>query len=160
MSHPSLGLPPTDRTSDLPPAAARVADARDRIAGRVLEIAVDRDPTMRARHDEFALRRLLRDTAAMLDRVVESIAAGDPEPARAYAEAVPPAYRRRKVPMDDLINVAESMRVAIGAVLPVAEMGAVNDSIDAMIERFRWHRRIAGDARIRNRLLQAIYKGA
>ena len=29
-----------------------------------------------------------------------------------------------------------------------------------MIDRFKWHRRIAGDARKRNRLLQAIYKGA
>jgi hypothetical protein len=29
-----------------------------------------------------------------------------------------------------------------------------------MIDRFRWHRRIAGDARKRNRLLAAIYKGA
>jgi hypothetical protein len=32
--------------------------------------------------------------------------------------------------------------------------------VDAMIERFRWNRRIAGDARKRNRILQAIYKGA
>jgi hypothetical protein len=29
-----------------------------------------------------------------------------------------------------------------------------------MIDRFKWHGRIAGDARKRNRLLQAIYKGA
>jgi len=36
----------------------------------------------------------------------------------------------------------------------------VDTTIDAMIEVFRWNRRIAGDARKRNRLLQAIYKGA
>jgi hypothetical protein len=69
-------------------------------------------------------------------------------------------YRRRKVPMDDLINLAESIRAAIGAILPVADRSLVDASVDAMIDRFRWHRRIAGDARKRNRLLAAIYKGA
>jgi hypothetical protein len=62
--------------------------------------------------------------------------------------------------MDDLITLAESIRAAIGAILPVADRGLVDASVDAMIDRFRWHRRIAGDARKRNRLLAAIYKGA
>jgi len=88
------------------------------------------------------------------------VADGDAEPARVFAEAIPPMYRRRKVPMDDLINLVESLRSAIGAVLPRSEMSVVDDAVEAMIERFKWHRRIAGDARKRNRLLQAIYKGA
>ena len=33
-------------------------------------------------------------------------------------------------------------------------------AIDAGIAQFRWNRRIAGDARKRNRLLEFIYKGA
>jgi hypothetical protein len=160
VSHPSLGLPPVDRLSALPPNAARIHAHRDRLATRALEIAIDRDPTIRDRHDEPALRRLLRDSAVLLDRIVESVADGDPEPARVFAEAIPPMYRRRKVPMDDLINLAESLRSAIGAVLPRSEMAVVDDAVEAMIERFKWHRRIAGDARKRNRLLQAIYKGA
>ncbi len=160
MSHPSLGLPPTDRISDLPPAAARVAAARDRLAGRALEIAIDRDPTIRERHDEHAVRRLLRDTAVLVDRVVDALAAGDPGPARAFADATPPAYRRRKVPMDDLITISRSIRDAIGAVLPTADMDPVDEAVEAMVERFAWHGRIAGDGRKKNRLLQAIYKGA
>lgn len=160
MSHPSLGLPPIDRTSGLPPAAARVDAARERLAARALEIAIDRDPTLRERHDEHAVRRLLRDTAVLIDRIVDAMAAGDPEPARGFAEATPPAYRRRKVPMNDLILLCESIRAAIGATLPVAEMAPVDAAIEAMIERFKWHGRIAGDARRKNRLLQAIYKGA
>ena len=160
VSHPSLGLPPTDRISDLPPAAARVLAARDRLAARALEIALDRDPTIRDRHDEYAVRRLLRDAAVLIERVVEAIAAGDPEPARAFAEATPPAYRRRKVPMNDLITLDEGVRAAIGATLAPADMGPVDAAIDAMNARFKWHGRIAGDARKRNRLLAAIYKGA
>jgi hypothetical protein len=160
VSHPSLGLPPVDRPGGLPPAAARVNAARERLAARALEIAIDRDPTIQERYDEIALRRLLRDTVVLVDRVVDTLADGDPERARAFAEAVPPMYRRRKVPMDDLINLALSIRAAIGAVLPLADMGLVDAAVDAMIDRFRWHRRIAGDARKRNRLLAAIYKGA
>ena len=160
VSHPSLGLPPIDRTAGLPPAAARVNAARERLAARALEIAIDRDPTLRERHDELALRRLLRDTAVLIDRVVDALAVGSPEPARTFADAVPPAYRRRKVPMDDLINLSQSIRDATGSVLSVGDMDPVDAAVEAMIERFRWHRRIAGDARKRNRLLQAIYKGA
>ncbi|HET7703065.1 MAG TPA: hypothetical protein VFK35_06680 [Candidatus Limnocylindrales bacterium] len=160
MSHPSLGLPPIDRTTGLPPAAARVNAARERLAARALEISLDRDPSLRERHDELALRRLLRDTAVLIDRIVDALAVGSPEPARTFADAVPPAYRRRKVPMDDLINLSQSIRDATGAVLAVGDMGPVDEAVEAMIERFRWHRRIAGDARKRNRLLQAIYKGA
>ena len=160
MSHPSLGLPPVDRTSPLPATAARVSDARERLAARALEIALDRDPTMRTRHDDLAIRRLYRDTIAIVDRVVESIAAGDPQPARSFGEAIPPVYRRRKVPMNDLVTLANGVRDAIGATLPVAEMPLVDAALDAMIERLKWHGRIAGDARKRNRLLAAIYKGA
>jgi hypothetical protein len=160
VSHPSLGLPPIDRISDLPPAAGRVVVARERLAARALEIAIDRDPTLRERHDEYAMRRLLRDAAVLIDRVADALAAGDPGPARAFADATPPAYRRRKVPMNDLINLCESIRIAIGAIVAPADMGPVDAAVEAMIERFKWHGRIAGDARKRNRLLQAIYKGA
>jgi hypothetical protein len=160
VTHPSLGLPPVDRTAGLPPAAAKVDAARDRLAGRALEIAIDRDPTIRDRYDEVGLRRLLRDTSALLDRVVEAMAVDDPEPARTFAEALPPMYRRRKVPMDDLINLSRSIRDAVGALLPVAEMPPVDAAVEAMIGAFKWHRRLAGDGRKRNRILAAIYKGA
>jgi len=115
---------------------------------------------MRDRYDEFAVRRLLRDTVALIDRVVESMAAGDPSPAETYAEAVPPAYRRRKVPMDDLITLCDSVHDAVASLLSTSDMGPVDEAIFRMKARFAWHRRIAGDARKRNRLLQAIYKGA
>ena len=160
MTHPSLGLPPIDRISGLPPAAARVLAARDRLAARSLEIAIDRDPTLRERHDEYAMRRLLRDAAVLIDRVVDALATNDTGPARAFADATPPAYRRRKVPMNDLINLCESIRTVIGATLAPSDMGPVDAAVEAMIDRFKWHGRIAGDARKRNRLLQAIYKGA
>jgi hypothetical protein len=160
VSHPSLGLPPVDRTVELPPVAARVHAARDRLAIRALEIALDRDATLRDRYDEIGMRRLLRDTAVLVDRIVEALADGSAERAFVFAEAVPPMYRRRKVPMDDLVNISEGIRAAVGALLPKADMGLVDTTIHGMIERFKWHRRIAGDARKRNALLEFVYKGA
>jgi hypothetical protein len=62
--------------------------------------------------------------------------------------------------MQDLIALSNAVRAAIGAILPSSEMGLVDAACDAMNERFKWHGRIAGDARKRNRLLAAIYKGA
>ena len=39
-------------------------------------------------------------------------------------------------------------------------MAALDAAIDAAIAVFKWHRRLAGDARKRNPLLAFIYKGA
>jgi hypothetical protein len=62
--------------------------------------------------------------------------------------------------MNDLITICEGVRSALGATLARGDMGMVDAAVDAMIERFKWHGRIAGDARKKNRLLQALYKGA
>jgi hypothetical protein len=160
VTHPSLGLPPRDRTHGLPAAAARIDAMRTRLAARALEIAIDRDPTIRSRYDELGLRRLLRDTLALVDVVVDTIAANDPSPARTFGDAIPPAYRRRRVPMDDLIGLCEGIRHAGSAMIDLADRAGVDLAVDTLIERFRWHRRLAGDGRKRNRILAAIYKGA
>ena len=160
MSHPSLGLPPPDRTAGLPGAAARIDAARARLAGRALEVAMAADPTIAERYDEIGLRRLLRDAETLLEQVAVSIGSGDPAPVRSFADWVAPVYRRRSVPMDDLIGISEGLRAAVATVLAGPEIASLDEAIDAAIEQFRWNRRIAGDARKRNRILQAIYKGA
>jgi hypothetical protein len=160
VSHPSLGLPPPDRTAGLPAAAARLEAARARLAARALEIAVESDPTMRDRYDEIGLRRLLRDAETLLEQVAISVGSGDIGPIRSFADWVAPVYRRRSVPMDDLIELSEGLRASAATVLAGPEIEALDAAIEAAIEQFRWNRRIAGDARKRNRILQAIYKGA
>ena len=111
VSHPSLGLPPTDMTAGFPDAAARLRAASARIGARTMEIVTAEDPGFGERHDEIALRRLLRDTEVFIDRLCRSLASGDPESVRAWAEQVAPLYRRRKVPMDDLIRISEALRL-------------------------------------------------
>jgi hypothetical protein len=144
----------------MPAAAERLRAARARLGARALEVAIERDPTLRERHAELGLRRLLRDTEPMVDRLAYALDYGDPDGLAAWADWVVPVYRRRRVPMDDVINLCEGLRLASASVLSPAERPAANIAIDKAIHVLRWHRRLAGDARKRNRLLQAIYKGA
>ena len=134
--------------------------AKARLGVRGLEFALDADPTMRTRHDELGLRRLLRDTDIIVERIALCVAGDDPGWLREWADWVAPIYRRRRVPMDDVIQLCEGLRRACAAVLAPAEMVPAEAAIDEAIRVFRWYRRIAGDARKRNPILQFIYKGA
>ena len=159
VSHPALGLPTTDMTAGSPAAADRIRAARARLATRALEAAVDADPTLRERHGEAGFRHLLRDIDGYLERVARAVASGDAAQVREWAEWVAPVFRRRRVPMDDLIALSEGVRVALGAVVSGSDRAVADAALDAGIAVFRWHRGLAGDARRRNRYLFALYKG-
>ena len=160
MSHPALGLPPLDATAGLPAAAARLQAARPRVGARALEVALELDPTICEHNDETGVRLLLRDTEILVDELADSLATGSVVEIRTWAEQASVIYRRRRVPMDNVIALCEGLREASQAVLAPAERAAADAALDAAIERFRWQRRLAGDARKRNRILQIIYKGA
>jgi hypothetical protein len=126
---------------------------------RTLEVALRRDPTLGERLGETGLRQLLRDTEVHFERIARAVASADPGQVREWADWVVPVYRRRGVPMDDLVTLLEGLRSTLPAVLTREERVPADQAIDAAIEVFRWHRRVAGDARKRNRLLAALYKG-
>jgi hypothetical protein len=132
----------------------------DRLGARALESAVERDPTLMTRYDELGLRERLHDAALLADRIALSVAAGDPGPAREYADWTAPAYRRKRVPLDDLINLLEGLRSALPSVVDGQAEVDANAAIDAAIAVYRWDRRLAGDARKRNAFLRLLYKGA
>jgi hypothetical protein len=96
----------------------------------------------------------------MIDRLAYALDYGDADGLAAWADWVVPVYRRKLVPMDDVINLCEGLRLASASVLAPAERPAAGVAIDNAIKVLLWHRRLAGDARKRNRLLQFIYKGA
>ena len=148
-----------DMTAGFPAAADRIRASRIQLAVHALEAAVDRDPTLRERQGVDGLRHLLRDTDGYLERVARAVASGSPAQVREWAEWVAPVFRRRRVPMDDLIVISEGIRVALGAVLSDVERAPADAALDEGIAVFRWHRGISGDARRRNRLLLAVYKG-
>ena len=160
VSHPSLGLPPPDRTAGFPDAAARLRAAHARLATRALRVAMDADKTIDERYDEAGLRHLVRDAELLVERVALSVETRQPDLSREYGEWTAPVYRRRGTPMDDLIGLCEGLRVAFPSILAPGELDASSAALDAVIGAYSWHRRIAGDARRKNAFLQFLYKGA
>lgn len=160
MSHPSLGLPPRDLSAGDPAAAAALRAGGERLRSRSLAAAFDLDPTLRDRHDQLVRDALLSDLAAFVDRLVVAVASGDPGAMATFADLVAVRYRKRKVSMDDVVTLCEGLRRAASAAVEPNAQPAIDAAIDAAIAVFRWHRRLAGDARKRNALLAFIYKGA
>ena len=159
MSHPSLGRPPRDTTNAWADVARRIRETAPELAARALAVAIDRDPTLRTRYDETGLRQRLRDAQLLAERVAYAVSVGDPSAAAEYADWTSPVYRRKRVPLDDLINLCEGVRAAIAGAMAPSVAAEADTSIDAAIAQYQWHRRIAGDARKRNAFLQFIYKG-
>ncbi len=159
MSHPSLGRPPLDLTAGFPDAARRIRESALLLAARALEVALENDPTLRERNDETGLRARLHDAELLAERVAVAVAANDPTPAREYADWTSPVYRRKRVPLGDLMNLCEGLRAALPAVLAPDELAAADRALDEAIAQYQWHRRLAGDARKRNAFLQFLYKG-
>ena len=160
MRHPSLGLPPPDPTAGYPDAAARIRATQARLAARALRVAMDADPTIETRYDEAGLRHLLRDVELLAERVALSVATNEPHLAHEYGEMTAPVYRRKRIPMDDLVALCEGLRASFPSVVVPNELAPTSEALDAAIEAYRWHRRLAGDARKKNALLQLLYKGA
>jgi hypothetical protein len=142
-----------------PDAARRLRTDRLRLATRALEVAVDSDPTMRERYDELGLRRLLNDAEVLLDAVGISLASNDPTHLEHWAEISVPPYRRRHIPMDDLVTLAGGIGRALESTLSPDEKAVADASLDLGIRVWKRARRLGGDARRRNRILAAIYKG-
>lgn len=147
-------------TAGEPAAAAAVRAARSRLAARALEVAIDADPSFRERYADLALRELLSDTESMADRLADAIASGDAGVLGRWAEQIAPRYRKRGVPMDDVIGIASGLRATAATAVDPAVVPAIDAAIDATIAELRWHRRIGGDARKRNPVIAFIYKGA
>ena len=159
MSHPSLGVPPRSLQAGVPDGAARLRTERSRLAARALEVAVNADPTFRDRYDEAGLRNLLGDAEVFIDRLALCVAGNDSHWLKDFANMTAPVFRRRAVAMDDVVRLLEGLRAGARGVLSEAETVPADAALDEAVAVFKWYRRLAGDARKRNPILAAIYKG-
>lgn len=159
MSHPTLGLPPRSLHAGFPDGAARLRANGARLAARALEVAADADPTLRARHDDAELRNLLRDGEVFVDRLALCVAGADDHWLEEFADQTATVYRRRLVPMDDVIRLLEAIRAGARGVLSTAEMVPADEALDTAVAVFRRYRGLAGDARKKNRIVSALYRG-
>lgn len=160
MSHPSLGLPPLDLNAGYPADAAAIRTAAPRLAARALERALDVDPTFRDRYSDLALRELLADTEALAERLALAVASGDATVMGAFADMLAPRYRKRSVPLDDIVVLCEGLGSGLATVVTPAAVTVVDAAVAGAVKALRWHRRLAGDGRKRNPIIQFIYKGA
>jgi hypothetical protein len=160
VSHPSLGLPPRDLSAGDTVASAALRSGGPRLRARALATALELNPTMRDRHAEIVLDALLADLEAFHDRLIVAVARGDPHAMATFADLVAVRYRKRKIPMDDVISLCGGLRRAAAAVVEPAAVATIDAAIDEAIAVFKWNRRLAGDARKRHPLLAFIYKGA
>jgi hypothetical protein len=159
VSHPTLGQPPRSLHAGFPEAAARLRTERRRLASRALELAVDQDPSFRTRYDEVGLRTLLGDAEVFVDRLALCVAGNDSHWLKEFANMTAPVFRRRAVAMDDVVRLLEGLRAGARGVLSEAETVPADAALDEAVAVFKWYRRLAGDARKRNPILAAIYKG-
>jgi len=160
VSHPSLGLPPRNLRAGDPAAAAALRSGGARFRARAFQAALDIDPTLVDRYDDLARKSLLSDLEAFVDKLVTAVSSADPRAMATFADLVAVRYRKRKVPMDDLVTLCEGLRRAAAAVVEPDSVPAIDAALDEGITVFKWHRRLAGDARKRNAFLAFIYKGA
>lgn len=118
------------------------------------------DPTFADRHTDLTRQVLLADLEAFVDRLVIALASDDPHSMATFADLVAVRYRKRRIAMGDVITLCEGLRRAAAAVVDPGSLPALDSAIDEAIAVFKWHGRLAGDARKRNPLLSFIYKGA
>ena len=115
---------------------------------------------MRERYDELGLRQLLRDAELLVERVALSVASGDhllhAVVRRHGRAALPPPVRPDGRPDR---AVRRHPRGAARASCRPTSWTSADEALDEAIEVYRWHRRLAGDARKKNAFLQFLYKG-
>ncbi|MFV2062407.1 MAG: hypothetical protein ACC726_02695 [Chloroflexota bacterium] len=159
MSHPAIGLPPSDATAGRPDVAGRVRDAADVLPARALDAALRVDPSLRHRYDALMLRRFLRDYDAHIEQLAQAVETGEDRYVVIYGETLVPIYRRRKVRMNDVVSLLKGLEGAAVALLPTAAAEAIREPMQAWIERMRHHRRLPGD-HTGNSVARFIWKGA
>jgi hypothetical protein len=159
MPHPVLGLQPADATAGSPGAAARLRAQRTRVADIALQAALRIDPTFGDRHDELALRRILRDEDRHVEQLARALETGEARFVTEYGEHVIPVYRRRGIRMNDYATILAGLREAALSVLAAEDAAAATAYIDGWISRVRHHRRLPGDHQ-GNALVRFIWKGA
>jgi len=157
--HPSLGLAPVDMKAGFAAGAERLRTSGSLVAARALEVAAVKDPTLTERHDEMAMRRLLRDGELVVERLAMCLASRNPRWLVEFAEWVSPIYRRRGTSLLDLAALCDGVKIAVGPHLSADELAEAAAAIDAANAVLHRNSRLAGDRHKRNALWNWMYRG-
>ncbi len=159
MAHPSLGLPPRDVNAGYPAAAARLRASARRIGRLALENTVRAAPRFSDTYDDDKLRLFLRDYARHVEQLARAMETGDSYYVAQYGEWLVPLYRRREVPMKDVLALLGGLRDAAATVLTPAENEVAAEHFGRWVSKLQHHRRLAGDHK-GNSVVRFFWKGA
>jgi hypothetical protein len=159
MSHPSLGLPPPDRSAGQPAAADRLRSARTRLAQIALETTVQLDPSFADRYDELAMRRFLRDYDGHIEQLARALETGEDRFVVQYGEWLVPIMRHRHVPMKDFMLLLDGLRASTLTVLSTQDAALLRELMVRWQARLKHHQRLAGDHK-GNSIVRFFWKGA
>jgi hypothetical protein len=157
--HPNLGLAPVSMTAGYTEAAEKVRRDSLKIAARALVVAAEADPTIKERYSDVGLRRLVRDSEVLTERLAMCLASDNPRWLGGFAEWVGPIYRRRGVTLLDLAALCSGIREAIEPDLSADELGSATRALEAATTVFRRNSRLAGDRHKRSALWNWMYRG-
>jgi len=159
MGHPSLGLPPSDRTAGHSRAAERLRQEQPRLARLALDASVRLSPGFAERYSEVDMRRFLRDLDQHIEQLARALETGEDGLVTNYGEWLVPVYRRRGVPMRDFIVLLGGLRDAVLTVLPSEDVTVTRGLIERWAGRLKHHGRLPGDHK-GNRIVRFFWKGA
>ena len=157
--HPNLGLAPISMTAGFTEAAEKLRRDSLKIAARALVAATEADPTIKERYSDVGLRRLVRDSEVLTERLAMCLASDNPRWLGGFAEWVGPIYRRRGVTLLDLAALCSGIREAIEPDLSADELGSAARALEAATTVFRRNSRLAGDRHKRSALWKWMYRG-
>ena len=158
MANPYRGIIPDDPNAGHPRGAAQIRAHVRRLSELAFSEALQRDPTLRERYDERALRIFYRDYERHLEQLARALSAGSDEPVQRYGEWLVPLMRRRHVPAADTVTFIAAMALAAGTVLTPVEAAAAEGIVERWIVRQWKAKRLAGD-RKRNPVFSFFWKG-
>ena len=159
MHHPALGLPPDDPTAGLPDAAAKLRANHERLARVALQETIRLAPGFDERHDEQALRMMLRDYDRHIEQLARALETGNDSYVVNYGEWLVPIYRRRHIPMLDFMAMLAGLRDACASVLTPDENEAALALFARWDKRLKAHGRLPGDHN-GNSVIRFFWKGA
>jgi len=157
--HPNLGLAPISMTAGFTEAAEKLRRDSLKIAARALVAATEADPTIKERYSDVGLRRLVRDSEVLTERLAMCLASDNPRWLGGFAEWVAPIYRRRGVTLLDVAALCSGIREAIEPDLSADELDSATRALEAATTVFRRNSRLAGDRHKRNALWKWMYRG-
>ena len=129
------------------------------MARLALENTVRVAPRFNEKYDERALRLFLRDFERHTEQLARALETGDSYYVAMYGEWLVPIYRRREVPMKDVMAMLDGLRDAAATVLTPEENEVAAAHFERWNARLAFHRRLPGD-HAGNPVVRFFWKGA